>query len=293
MSAANMGKQNSAVTSWPADRVERWPLERLIPYARNARTHSAIQIDQIAASIREWGWTNPVLVTETGTIVAGHGRVLGARKLGLSEVPVMVAAGWTEAQIRAYALADNKLALNAGWDDAMLALEIADLQEIGFDLALSGFSEDELLTIGSPGNVGLTDPDAVPDTPAEPVSIAGDLWLLGRHRLLCGDSTVAADVGKVLGRVRPHLMVTDPPYGVEYDPAWRGNTKRTGKVLNDDRADWRDAWALFPGDVPMSGTPRSLCTQSRRVFSHRISICGLTSSGRRIACNYPAAIIIG
>src|SRR5215203_5884336 len=139
--AANSGGK----LAWPADKVERWPIERLIPYARNARTHSPAQVDQIAASIREWGWTNPVLVTESGSIVAGHGRVLGARKLGLAEVPVMVAAGWSEAQIRAYALADNKLALNAGWDDEMLALEIADLQEIGFDLGLMGFSDDELL----------------------------------------------------------------------------------------------------------------------------------------------------
>src|SRR4051795_1605734 len=156
-----------SIERWPADKVERRPIEQLIPYTRNSRTHSASQVDQIAASIREWGWTNPILVTEDGSIVAGHGRVLGAKKLGLAEVPVMVAAGWSEPQIRAYALADNKLALNAGWDDEMLALEIADLQEIGFDLSLSGFSDDELLTIGSPGNVRLTDPDAVPDTPAE------------------------------------------------------------------------------------------------------------------------------
>jgi DNA modification methylase len=240
---------------WPADKVERWPVERLIPYVRNARTHSASQVDQIAASIREWGWTNPVLVTEEGSIVAGHGRVLGAKKLGLTEVPVMVAAGWSEAQIRAYALGDNKLALNAGWDDAMLALEIADLQEIGFDLSLSGFSDDELLAIGSNANEGLTDPDETPEAPAEPVSLVGDLWHLGRHRLLCGDSTVAADVERVLGTVRPHLMVTDPPYGVDYDPGWRAtaglkqNKERLGKVANDDRADWRDAWALFPGSV--------------------------------------------
>src|SRR3954469_4368202 len=129
---------------WPADKVERWPMTRLVPYARNARTHSAEQIDQIAASIREWGWTTPVLVAEDCTIIAGHGRVLGAKNLGLTDAPVMVARGWSKAQIKAYALADNKLALNAGWDEALLALEIADLQDLGFDLPLVGFTEAEI-----------------------------------------------------------------------------------------------------------------------------------------------------
>src|SRR5258705_6144548 len=119
---------------WPADSIERWPIKRLVPYARNARAHTAEQVDQIAASIREWGWTNPILVSEDGTIIAGHGRVLGARKLGIAEVPVMIASGWSKAQVQAYALADNKLALNAGWDEALLGLEFADLQELGFDL---------------------------------------------------------------------------------------------------------------------------------------------------------------
>lgn len=235
--------------------MERWPIERLIPYARNARTHSPAQIDQIAASIREWGWTNPVLVDADATIIAGHGRVLAARKLRIRDVPVMVAAGWTEAQKRAYALADNKLALNAGWDDALLALEIAELQQIGFDVELVGFSDAEIAALGTGETTGLTDPDETPEPPANPVAQPGDLWILGRHRLLCGDSTLAADVQKVLGDVRPHLMVTDPPYGVEYDPAWRvtsglkRNTQRLGKVANDNRADWREAWALFPGAI--------------------------------------------
>jgi len=241
--------------SWPADKVKRWPIERLVPYARNARTHSPAQVDQIAASIREWGWTTPVLVGEDNTIIAGHGRVLAARKLRIAEVPVMVATGWTEAQKRAYTIADNKLTLNGGWDDAMLAIEIAELQSIGFDLSLSGFSDDELLAIGASANEGLTDPDETPEVPAEPVSMVGDLWVLGKHRLLCGDSTAGADVERVLGSVRPHLMVTDPPYGVEYNPGWRTEAglkhdrKKLGKVANDDRADWREAWALFPGSV--------------------------------------------
>jgi DNA modification methylase len=246
------GKLND---DWPADKVERWPIDRLIPYARNARTHSNVQVDQIAASIREWGWTNPVLLAEDGTIIAGHGRVLAARKLRIQQIPVMLAAGWSEAQKRAYALADNKSALNAGWDDAMLALEFADITELGFDLGLIGFSDEEIAALGANSGAGLTDPDEVPEAPTEAMSEPGDVWLLGRHRLLCGDSTTADDVAKVLGGVQPHLMVTDPPYGVDYDPAWRTaaglkhNKQRTGKVANDDRADWREAWALFPGSV--------------------------------------------
>ena len=247
--------QASAMNGWPADKVERWPIDRLIPYARNARTHSNQQVDQIAASIREWGWTNPVLLAEDGTIIAGHGRVLAARKLRIHQIPVMVAAGWREAQKRAYALADNKLALNAGWDDAMLALELADITELGFDLGLIGFSDEEIAALDANSGAGLTDPDEVPETPINPVSTPGDVWRMGRHRLLCGDSTAADDVAKVLAGVQPHLMVTDPPYGVDYDPAWRAeagvkqNKERLGKVANDDRADWREAWELFPGSV--------------------------------------------
>src|SRR3954463_5791197 len=169
---------------WPADQIERRSVDALIPHARNARTHSEAQIDQIAASIHEWGWTTPVLVTEQGMIIAGHGRVRAARKLGLREVPVMVASGWSKAQIQAYALADNKLALNAGWDDAMLALEIGELQEIGFDIGLIGFSDTEIAAL-TENTVGLTDPDETPEVPANPVSTLGDLWLLGKHRLLC------------------------------------------------------------------------------------------------------------
>jgi hypothetical protein len=165
----------------------------------------------------------------------------------------MVARGWSEPKKRAYVIADDKLALNAGWDDALLAAELTDLQDLAFDLDLIGFDAAELGKLLGSGDA-VDDEDQVPDAPAEPVSRAGDLWVLGRHRLLCGDATAAADVSHLLGSVRPHLMVTDPPYGVKYDPAWRNDvgaaqTRRTGKVMNDDRADWREAWALFPGDV--------------------------------------------
>jgi DNA modification methylase len=234
--------------------VEYRPAASLIPYARNARTHSEAQVAQIAASIREFGWTNPILVDADNGVIAGHGRLLAARKLGMADVPVIVLAGLSEAQKRALVIADNKLAMNAGWDSDLLAIELGDLQGLGFDLALTGFDEDELLALMSPGNAGLTDPDDIPELPEQPVSVRDDVWIMGRHRLICGDSTDADDVAKVLAGVKPNLMVTDPPYGVEYDPAWRrklgdGKDLATGKVLNDDRADWREAWTLFPGDV--------------------------------------------
>jgi DNA modification methylase len=174
--------------------------------------------------------------------------------LGLGEVPVVVARGWTEAQKRAYRIADNKLALNAGWDEELLRLEVTDLQSLGFDLPLMGFSDRELNALIS-GNPGLTDPDEVPEPPAVPVAQRGDVYQLGKHRLACGDATSKTDVALCLGDVRPLLMVTDPPYGVDYDPKWRAragvnlNRDKLGTVTNDDRADWREAWALFPGDV--------------------------------------------
>jgi hypothetical protein len=211
-------------------------------------------VAQIAASIREWGWTNPVLVAEDGTIIAGHGRVLAAQRLGLTEVPVMVARGWSESQRRAYVIADNAIPLNAGWDLDKLKIELADLSVAGFDLDLVGFG-DALEGLLADRTAGLTDPDDAPPLPVDPVSAPGDVWLLGRHRLVCGDATEPETVAKCLNRVTPHLMVTDPPYGVEYDPAWRAKAgvnlsrAKLGKVANDDRADWREAWSLFPGSV--------------------------------------------
>jgi DNA modification methylase len=248
---------------WPADAVERRSVSSLIPYARNARTHSDEQVGQIAASIREWGWTTPVLIDEDSGIIAGHGRVLAAQKLGIGEVPVLVARGWTEAQKRAYVLADNKLTLNAGWDADLLRVEFGELQALDFDLGLTGFSADEIGIYLADKTEGLTDPDEVPEVPVEPVTVPGDVWVMGNHRLICGDSTDALCVAKLLGSVRPHLMVTDPPYGVDYDPDWRngalagkpradgkiGGGRAIGLVQNDSRADWREAWALFPGDV--------------------------------------------
>jgi DNA modification methylase len=226
------------VNDWPADKVERRNVASLVPYARNARTHSEAQISAIAASIREWGWTVPVLVDEADGIIAGHGRILAAQKLGISEVPVMVASGWTEAQKRAYVIADNKLALNAGWDDELLKLELGNLRSLDFDLSLTGFSTDELATLTLEENEGLTDPDAVPEPPANPVTRRGDLWIMGHHRLLCGDATNPDDVVRLMNGERAALFATDPPYLVDYDgtnhPTKKNASARARKIANKD-----------------------------------------------------------
>ena len=204
----------SPKTTWPADKVERRTVESLVPYARNARTHSDAQVAQIAASITEWGWTTPVLVDETGSIIAGHGRVMAARKLGLVDVPVMVATGWSDAQKQAYVLADNQLALNAGWDAEMLKVELTDLAGAGFDVSLIGFSEDELAKLTADKTEGLTDPDAVPEVPVNPVTVLGDVWVLGKHRVMCGDSTSVDAVDKLMAGEAVDMVLTDPPYGI-------------------------------------------------------------------------------
>ena len=170
----------------------------LIPYVNNSRTHDDIQISQIAASIKEFGFTNPILVDADNGIIAGHGRILAGQKLGLDEVPCIVLSHLSEAQKKAYVIADNKLALNAGWDDELLSLEIGELSEMDFNLELLGFSDDELSDImNSVDEVeGLTDEDAIPETPEEPITKLGDVWVLGNHRVMCGDSTSENDVGK-------------------------------------------------------------------------------------------------
>ncbi|HEY4152158.1 MAG TPA: DNA methyltransferase [Pseudolysinimonas sp.] len=236
------------------------PIADLAPYPKNARTHSPEQIAQIAASIREYGFANPILTDDHNSVIAGHGRLLAAASLGMEQVPTIALHGLTAAQKRALRIADNKLALNAGWSDELLRAELIDLQFDGFDLGLTGFSGLELTELLTPRTDGLTDPDEVPEAPAESVSRTGDVWLLGRHRLACGDATSEADVALALGGVRPHLMVTDPPYGVSYDAEWRNEYQKAigqqptykrsiGKVGNDDQADWSEAWSLFAGDV--------------------------------------------
>jgi DNA modification methylase len=236
-------------------RLERWPLEKLVPSPRNARTHSAAQIAEIAGSIRAFGFTNPILVGPDGDVVAGHGRLAAARQLGLPEVPVIRLAGLTELQRRQLVLADNRIALNAGWDLDMLKLELADLKELGADLVMLGFTAKELSDALTPAdNPGLTDEDEVPERSEVQIARPSDVWCLGPHRVICGDATDAAVVTALLEDAAPGLMVTDPPYGVNYDPEWRHRagvnaSKRTGKVKNDERADWSAAWAMFPGSI--------------------------------------------
>jgi DNA modification methylase len=263
------GEYFSMNRAWPADRIERWNLQRLVASESNARTHSPEQIGQIAASMQRWGWTVPILVDEGGEIIAGHGRLEAARQLGLAEAPVMVAAGWSEPEKRAYRLADNQLTLNGGWDLGTLSQELRQLKEWDFDLSLLGFADLDALMRGS--QEFLTDPDAAPPCPREPRSRPGDVWTMGRHRLICGDSTATAVVDALLAGVKPHLMVTDPPYGVDYDPKWRDelgidwmgqaqrlsthptakklSTRSLGAVQNDNRSNWHESWILFPGNI--------------------------------------------
>jgi DNA modification methylase len=244
----------SPTRPWPADRVEHWPIEGLIAYTNNPRVHSEADLDKIAASIGKWGWTNPALVDEQGVLIAGNGRVAAAARLGLKSIPVIVARGWSEKEKQAYRLADNELAARGSWDPDLLRSELRDLKFNGFALELIGFEPDRLEDIlAGLRSSGLTDPDSTPEVSANPVTGPGDLWLLGDHWIGCGDSTSAADVEPVLTGSRPDLMVTDPPYGVNYHPSWRrclgSGALAQGKVLNDDRADWRQAYALFTGDV--------------------------------------------
>ncbi|MHB8271187.1 site-specific DNA-methyltransferase [Bradyrhizobium sp.] len=235
-------------------KIEYWGLDRLIPYAANARTHSVSQVAEIAGSIRAFGFSNPILVGTDGDMIAGHGRLAAARQLRMTEVPVIVLHGLTDMQRRSLILADNRIGLNAGWDLKMLACEMKDLSLLGADLKAFGFKKGELAIALRPDAAGLTDENEVPDCAETAVSAPGDIWVLGLHRVGCGDCTDPDIVKAVFNSATPHLMVTDPPYGVEYDPEWRHrlglnkSTKR-GKIKNDERADWAETWALFPGEI--------------------------------------------
>ena len=215
--------------------IERRAIDALIPYARNSRTHSEAQIAQIAASIQEFGWTNPVLVDGENGIIAGHGRVLAARKLGLSDIPVVELAHLTPAQRRAYVIADNRLAENAGWDFEVLAVEIDELRDEGFDLDLLGCTPDELNDLIGTDELpaGLTDEDEAPDPPAEPATKPGDVWLCGAHRVMCGDSTNMEAVAGLCGPHAADMLLTDPPYNVAYE----GKTRDALKIQNDAMGD--------------------------------------------------------
>lgn len=212
--------------------VQQWPVEKLIPYARNARTHSDEQVAQVAASIVEFGWTNPILVGADGVIIAGHARLAAARKLRMTEVPVIVLDHLTPTQRRALVLADNRLALNAGWDEEMLRVELESLEEDGFDVDLVGFTDEEieqLLRDPEESNVGLTDDDAIPEEEEHVVTALGDVWLMGEHRLLCGDATSVDAIKSVLDGGLADMVFTDPPYNVDYE----GKTARRLKIGND------------------------------------------------------------
>jgi DNA modification methylase len=250
------------------NQVELWPIEKLIPRDNNPRTHSREQVAQIAASIQEYGWTNPVLVDGDNGILAGHARVLAASKLGMKEVPVIRLGHLTPAQRRALVIADNQLAVaGAGWDEDLLRIELAALHEEDYNLDLLGFEDVELqrLLEAQENAPGLTDEHSVPELQPVPVARPGDLWLLGDHRLICGDCTQPEVVARLLGDVEPALMVCDPPYGVELDSEWRDRAGLNGcgpaeasymkhrteghtetKISGDTRADWSEAFELVP-----------------------------------------------
>lgn len=218
----------------------------LIPYARNSRTHSDEQVAQIAASIKEFGFTNPVLVDADGGIIAGHGRVMAARKLGMKDVPTVCLDYMTEAQKKAYIIADNKLALNAGWDNDMLRIEIDELKGLDFDIDLLGFDGDELAALFAEAEThteGLTDDDDCPEPPEDPVTKPGDIWVLGNHRLMCGDSTSMDDLASLCGGQMVDMWLTDPPYNVAYE----GKTKDALTIQNDSMSD--DSFRQFLRDA--------------------------------------------
>lgn len=238
-------------------RVEHWPLEQVLPYEKNPRAINDKAVTKVAASISEFGFQQPIVVDKAGVIIVGHTRRKAAEKLGLSTVPVVV-ADLPEAKARAYRLADNRTAQETDWLDDILKEELGALAGLDFDLALTGFDERELDKLLA-DDAELARAEETPILPENPVSVSGDVWIMGSHRLVCGSATVATDVDKALNGVKPHLMVTDPPYGVEYDPEWRNkalrsdgtpsNGRAVGTVLNDDKADWKEAYDLFPGDV--------------------------------------------
>jgi DNA modification methylase len=235
--------ENPAVSAdrWPATKVEMRAVDALMPYARNARSHPEEQVGQIAASMRRFGFTIPMLVAEDGTVISGHGRLLAAQRLGLAEVPVMVARGWSEEDRRVYCLADNRLAETSVWDPETLALEWNELMALGAgdDLSMIGFSEDDIADL-VPGilaesGAGLTDPDDVPEPPVEPVSKPGDIWLLGEHRLICGDSTKPETYEKLLAGEGADMVFTDPPYNVNYANSAKDRLRGKNRpILNDN-----------------------------------------------------------
>ena len=227
------------------NQVEKVSIEKLIPYARNARTHNEAQVSQIASSIKEFGFNNPILISDDYSIIAGHGRLAAARKLGLAEVPVIKLSHLSDTQRKAYVLADNRLALNAGWDNDLLKLELIELKAKDIDLEMLGFSAEELdgLLNALEPTEGLTDEDAVPEPPEEPITKPGDIWILGKHRLMCGDSTSIDHLEKLCDGRQVDMWLTDPPYNVAYE----GKTKDALTIKNDSMSD--DTFRQFLRDA--------------------------------------------
>ena len=234
--------------------IESLPINELKPYEGNPRVHSESQIQKLMASVKEYGIVLPVLIDSNNVIIAGHAVVKACERLGLTEIPCVRASHLNEAQTRAYILADNRLAEDSEWDKSLLKSEMLKLrEEYGLELEHTGFEKREILRLRLDTAETPKNEEALPEESKITVSQPGDLWQLGEHRLICGSSTDSDTVRKLLAGAKPHLMITDPPYGVNYDPSWRSKLSdsnlRTGKVLNDDQDDWRDAWKLFPGDV--------------------------------------------
>jgi DNA modification methylase len=243
--------------------IKEVAVDKLIPYAKNSRTHSPEQVGQIAASIKEFGFRNPILVDGVG-IIAGHGRLMAAQKLGLDKVPTIDCSDMTPSQKKAYIIADNKLALNAGWDTAMLTIEMQELEVEGFDLELLGFDDKELNALLEPEIVdGLTDEDEVPELPEEPKSKLGDIYILGNHRLMCGDSTSIDAVEKMMDGDKASLVVTDPPWNVAYGTNLANNAQgyKQRTIMNDNfetTQEWEDFLSGFMGNIiafTMKGCP--------------------------------------
>jgi DNA modification methylase len=233
--------------------IQTWPVSKLVPYFRNPRKNDHA-IDRMAASINEFGFKIPILARSSGEVVDGHLRLKAAEKLGMKEVPVILCDEWTEAQVKAFRLMVNRSVTWADWDEELLALEIGELKAIDFDLSLTGFEPVEIdeFLFGEEKDDGRE--QEVPALPEQAITQPGDLWMCGEHRVLCGDATSTEVVGSLLGSTKPAVMVTDPPYGVDYDPIWReqaglGRQRQTGTVANDQQVDWSAAYGLFPGDV--------------------------------------------
>ena len=253
--------------------IEMLPIEGLVPYANNSRTHSDEQVAQVAASIKEFGFTNPVLVDKDNMIIAGHGRMKAAMRLGLTEVPCIRLDHLNDFQKKAYIIADNKLALNAGWDDELLRLELGQLNDDGFDLSLTGFDDDELSKLLIPEQIdGLTDEDDVPEVPEDPVTVEGDVWVLGNHRLMCGDSTSIDAVDRLMDGQKADMVFTDPPYNIDY----QGVSDKRDKIANDKMAD--NDFVQFLKDSIMGCETMYVCCSWQYAHLFRSALEGIARS---------------